>query len=69
MKTGIETDTFYYVLKGHYKKDGAECVEYYVMRYAFDEKWHHCFDEGRMFATMQEAEEFADKMNGTSNGK
>jgi hypothetical protein len=69
MKTDIETDIFYYVLERHCEKDGADCVEHYVMPYAFDEKWRHCFDEGRMFATMQEANEFADKMNGRANGK
>ena len=64
MKTNIETDTFYYVLERHCKKDGADCVEHYVMSYESDDKWRHCLDEDRMFANRVDAEKKAMELNG-----
>lgn len=63
MKIDTAANTFHYVLERHFERNGANCIEYYVMPYCFDEKWHRCFDESRMFATRQEAQEMADKMN------
>ena len=63
MKIDTATNTFYYVLDRHFEMNGEDCIEHYVMRYAFDKKWHNCFDEDRMFSTMHEAQALADRLN------
>ena len=54
-----EGDTFYYALEtfnNHIK-------EFIVMAYEFHRKWHHCFDESRMFAKEDDAKAHAEKLN------
>lgn len=59
----MKTDIFYYVLERHCEKDGEDFVEHYVMSYESDERWRHCFDEGRMFANRADAEKKAMELN------
>jgi len=55
-----EGDTFYYALET-FKDNGIK--EFIVMAYEFHRKWHHCFDESRMFAKKEDAETQAEKLN------
>ena len=59
----MKTDMFYYVLERHCEKDGEDFVEHCVMAYESDERWRHCFDEGRMFANKVDAEKKAMELN------